>query len=111
MSNVNHVLAAGLVVILVQITVFFYFLFTSYNARMETQFLSLTDSAGACEPVTLSTTDTLFIDKNGHWDQSGSFLPHEALFTVQFSAYRADDAPWLKDMDLLNAAIKTSSAK
>lgn len=97
----------GLIVIFVNITSFAYFLISSYQAKLESEFLSLDEEAGTCNAVTISTSTKLLVDKDGNWDSSTLFKPEAALFVIEFTAYRADDDTWKKDMDKLNDAIVT----
>lgn len=95
----------GAVILFLNLGLFIYFLTTSYISKLETKFLSLDQDAGVCESVKLSTTEVLLLDKNGYWETSASFQIQEALFSVSFSAYEADDKSWKKDMDQVYEAI------
>jgi hypothetical protein len=107
MSTTTCILLAGLIVACVQVAAFAYFLTSSFISKLETKFLSLDASAGVCEQVTLSTTSSLKVDKYGNWDTSASYQSQEALFTVQFNAYKADSNAWGKDMTKLDLIIQT----
>ena len=90
----------------VQVAAFVTFLSTSFKAKLDTQFLSLSPDAGTCQAVTLTSSDTIHLDKYGNWGNSISFSQEEALFTVKFTDYQADTSAWETDMKALNAAIQ-----
>ena len=104
-TNRHVLLLAGLIALVAQVAAFVFFGASSYNEKMNSEFLSLDSTAGVCESVTLSHTQIYYVDKYGAWDQDVSFKSQEALFVVRFSGYRGDDASWASDMDALYSVI------
>jgi hypothetical protein len=106
-TNMRALVIAGLVALLVQLGAFFYFGSSSYNAKLKTKFLSLSEDAGVCEPVSLFKTQTFYVDKFGTWDTETTFKSQEALFVVKFTGYQGTDATWKIDMAATWSAIDT----
>jgi len=107
-TNRHVLLFAGLVALADHLSAFLYFGVSSFQKRMNSEFLSLDSTAGICETVTLSRTQTYYVDKYGAWDQDESFRSQEALFVVKFTGYRGDDTTWASDMDALYKVINAN---
>jgi len=87
------------------IVIFIFLVYSTYTSNANAAFLSLSQEAGTCSTVSITTTQGVQLDSFGNWETDSQFMKQEALYHVQFSEYDGDDGSWKLDMAELNAVI------
>lgn len=80
----NVRLPMGLMIQLASLSMFLYFFISGIETSKNASFLSLDKTAGDCNDVKISISDTYFVDYQGHWSTSPDYDDSKATFKVQF---------------------------
>ena len=109
----NVRLPLGLIIQLASLSMFLYFFISGIETTKNASFLSLDKTAGDCDDVKISISDTYFVDYNGYWSTSPDYDDSKATFKVQFVSVEMNDDeythftknviyPYLKNLNMGN---------
>ncbi len=80
----NVRLPIGLIIQLSSLGMFLSFFIMGIENAKSATFLSLDKTAGDCEDVKISISDTYYVDYNGYWSSSPDYDDSKSTFLVQF---------------------------
>lgn len=109
----NVRLPMGLLFQIASFSMFLYFFISGIETTKNASFLSLDKTAGDCNDVKISISDTYFVDYNGYWSTSPDYEDSKATFKVQFVGVEMNEDeythftknvlyPYLKNLDMGN---------
>jgi hypothetical protein len=95
----------GVVAYAVMITYFAYFTYSSYEAAINQQYISLTDSGGYCSTVSISVSGSYLGDSGGNWQGSPDFVYAFGKYELSLSNFEGTELQYTTMMNFFNQVL------